>query len=428
MPLLSGSVAERDGNRAETRVPDLFRLVLCLGTLAMLALSWPLWAGSAHFPRVPFVGRLPDFPAWVVWSLFGLACATIAAAAVGIAWRATILLSVGAITLLVLQDQHRFQPWVYQYLLTSLALATMPTGQGLALSRLFIIALYFHSGLSKLDASFCHELGKLFLETACRPLGFAPDHWAAPAQTAAILAMPVWELGVAAGLVFRRSRRLALAGAVAQHLALLGILGPWGLRHSAIVLVWNALLVVEDILLFGWPAGEQVGREGNEWRWAGLTRVVFAVALLMPFGERWGLWDAWPSFALYASHVERTDVLVHADDLGILPEAIRRHVRQVGAGPWSRIDLTAWSRAERGVPVYPQGRACLGLAEALAAHSGGTLPIVVYLRGDAELWTGRRTEIVCWGLASIKRQAERYRLNAHAAPWPGPGAPQPGLK
>lgn len=418
MRLFRRNAARDETLKGLTRNTNAFRLILCLGTLAMLGLSWPLWAGADDFPRVPFVARLPELPGWMAWGVFGLACGAMGAAAFGVAWRTMLVLSMGALGLLVLEDQHRFQPWVYQYLLTALALAALPAGRGLAFSRLLIIALYFHSGLSKLDVSFCRELGKLFLETACRPLGLDPDRWPAPFRSAAILAMPAWALAVAVGLVFPRSRRPALAGAVAQHVALLAILGPWGLRHSAIVLLWNVLLVVEDLLLFGRPIPEQADVPASETPWAGATRIAFALAVLMPFGERWGVWDSWPSFALYASHVERTDILVHADDLGILPEALRRHVAQVGAGPWSRIDLTGWSRSERGVPVYPQGRACQGVAEALAKRYRGGHPIVVYLRSRAELWTGRRTEVICTGIAEIERQADRFRLNAHPRPWP----------
>src|SRR5436305_1432729 len=77
-----------------------------------------------------------------------------------------------------------------------------------------------------------------------------------------------------------------------------------------------------------------------------------------------------PPRALYASHVERTEVFLHADELDAYPFEIRRHARATGPGPWRRLDLTGWSRAVRGVPVYPQARVGNGLAEALAARYG----------------------------------------------------------
>ncbi len=88
----------------------------------------------------------------------------------------------------------------------------------------------------------------------------------------------------------------------------------------------------------------------------------------MPFLERWGFWDTWPSFAVYASHNERSEVYVWNVDLPRLPETIRRHAYRDEETRWSRIDLTGWSRAERGVPPYPQSRTESAVGEWLATR------------------------------------------------------------
>jgi hypothetical protein len=225
---------------------------------------------------------------------------------------------------------------------------------------------------------------------------------------------------IALCLCVARTRRLALWGAIGLHAALIGILGPWGLGHSTIVLVWNGALIVEDVLLFRSIDPQSADAPARESRLAGLTSLAFMAAVLFPFGERWGVWDAWPSFALYASHSERTDVLVHVDDLAILPRAVQQNASSDGADSWRRLDLTNWSRAVRGVPVYPQTRARNGLAEALAVRVSGRHPVGVVHWGRADRWTGTRSRVECWGLDAIRRQGERYHLNAHPAPWPPP--------
>jgi hypothetical protein len=236
-------------------------------------------------------------------------------------------------------------------------------------------------------------------------------------RNGAILAMPVWEIAVALGLCFGRSRRWALAGAILMHAALVGILGPWGLGHSVIVLVWNVALACEDLVLFGWVETRATAPAEPDTRFSFVTRWIFLAAVVLPFGERVGIWDSWPSFALYTSHAERTDILVHESDLAILPVEIARHVAKEGPGDWRRLDLTAWSRAVRGVPIYPQGRASNGLGEALAARFEGEHPMVVIQWSRAGLFSGRRSHAECRGLAAIRRQADRYLLNAHPAPW-----------
>ena len=383
-----------------------FRVVIGAATLLMLALSWPLWVEGGEFPRVPFIRGLPNPSPAASRVAFGLLLATVAA---GMIRRAGLGAAIGLLVGLVVLDQHRFQPWIYQYGMAALAFAATSRERAAGLCRLSVIALYLHSGLSKLDASFGRELGSTFLRVAVGPFGGDPDHWGPSLRTAAVLAMPLAELAVALGLAWRPTRKAALGGAVALHAGLIAILGPWGLDQSAIVLAWNGALIVEDLFLFGGAGG----------RWPDLRcylspiGVVFLVAALLPFGERRGRCDPWPAFALYASHVERAELSVPADAVEGLPSPLQNFAR--GDGPWRTIDLTAWSRSVRGVPIYPGGRASLGVARALATGLPGARGLRVVLWGPADRWTGRRTRVVAVGPGEIRGLAGRYRLNSEPA-------------
>ena len=70
----------------------------------------------------------------------------------------------------------------------------------------------------------------------------------------------------------------------------------------------------------------------------------------------------------------------------------------------------------RGVPVYPQARACNGLAEALAARYGDRrlIRVVQWGRGRSLDRPSDPVGGVPRGDA-IRRQGDRYRLNAHPA-------------
>ncbi len=381
----------------------------------MIGGSWRLWVEPGEFPRVPFVGGWPAFPAWVSWACLGAIVAGLAAGAIGRGGRAAVALSMVGLAFAVAGDQNRLQPWVYQYLVVGSALVAAPRSRAPRMARLYAASLYFYSGLSKLDASFVAELGEQFLRAGVAPLGLDPAAWPSPARAAAILAMPAWEVAVAVGLMFRATRRLALVGALAQHAALVAILGPWNLDHSVNVLIWNAAMAAEAWFLFrGPPAGD--GPASIEKGWPGAVAwVVVGPALVAPLGERSGLCDSWPGHALYASHCERTDVFLHEDDLDRFPGSARRRVGPPGPGPWRRLDLGGWSLDLRGAPIYPQGRVGNGIAEALAARFGGSQPVRVVQWGRAAFRDGRRSRDECLGLRAIRRRGDLYRINAHPA-------------
>jgi hypothetical protein len=391
-----------------------YRAALAGFTLAMLGLSAPLWVGGGTFPKVPFVPALPALAGGAAWARFA---ALIAAVAAGVLYPRAWMAAIGAGAWMVAEDQHRFQPWAYQFGLCALAMATLPAPRALACCRVVMVALYVHSGLSKLDATFARELGPLFLSVLLRPAGLDPYAWPGPIRAGLALCLPLAELLVGLGLVPRATRRLALAGAIGLHLTLLFLLGPLGLGHSTIVLAWNLALIAQNALLFGaepprWPA---------LWAAPGRARAAPILALLagavaLPLGERRGLWDSWPSFAVYASHAERTAIDVHVTELAGYPPEVLAHVAAEGDRPaslWRRVDLTSWSRAERGTPVYPQSRAAHGVAEALADWGGKPRLVRVQHWTRAGRFTGQRRRAVAVGRAAIRRLGDTFKLNAH---------------
>jgi hypothetical protein len=140
--------------------------------------------------------------------------------------------------------------------------------------------------------------------------------------------------------------------------------------------------------------------------------------MILPAGERLGLCDAWPAYALYASHCERADVYLHEDELERFPEPIRQRLDPAGSGNWRRLDLTGWSRDIRGTPVYPSARIGFAVGEFLEVRYGGLQPVRVVLWGRASVLEGRRSRDESIGLRAIRSRAGRFLINAHPA---GPG-------
>jgi hypothetical protein len=392
---------------------------LSFATLALVFLSWPLWNDARPYPRVPFVRDWPAMEALRFALVATLVLATVLAGR-----RFALVPALCILGLSILGDQDRLQPWAYQFLVVGVALASAPSVWGLRLARWFHAAMYFHSGLSKLDWTFAHELGRSFLSVPARVLGVSLADVPETTLDALALLMPAAEVALALLLVFSRTRAIGLSLAIVLHVGILAVLGPWGLDHGLTVLVWNVALGVEEVILFrveSAPAGRM--------RWDGLSmplRILFGAIVLLPFFERLGLWDTWPSFAVYASHNERGEIYLHTDDRDRWPEALRPHVRDVGRAPWMRLDLLGWSRATRGAPPYPQVRTTLGVAHALLVGEGAPRSIRVVVRGRADRWTGRRSEETIHGREALERRLRRFRLNAWPAR-PPTGSPNPGI-
>ena len=313
--------------------------------------------------------------------------------------------------LAVIADQNRFQPWVYQALIVGIGLVGDSKGRALRMARWYTVGLYAYSGLSKLDSSFCRELGPTFLSAALEPMGLSLAGWPESARTLAVLAMPGFEIVEAGLLASSKTRRLGLIGSMALHLSLVLILGPWALGHSLIVLIWNAAQIAENLCLFV-PTEIPEDLEASP-RFSLISRGIFWFAMALPISERWGFADAWPAHALYASHAERSDVFVHEDDVEKFPEAIRRRLGAADSTVWRRLDLTGWSRDVRGTPLYPSGRVGNAVAEFLETRYGGIQPIRLTQWGRAALFDARRESDESIGLRAIRLRGDRFWINAH---------------
>jgi hypothetical protein len=393
------------------RIFTHYRAALCGSTWLMVAMSWPLWVDDLELPRVPFFAIFPRLPGWVSGVVLAGILISLALATLGQFGRLVVGVSLVFLAVSVVQDQNRFQPWVYQYLVIGLALACVSKRRALGMARWYTIGLYVYSGLSKLDVSFCRELGPTFLSAAVGPLGVSTEKWPEIARTLAVLVMPGFEIGVAGLLAFARTRRLGLLGSVVQHLSLVAILGPWNLGHSAVVLVWNLAQVVENLVLFG-PTEIPVDPEPDS-KLGPLARLIFWVAMLLPVGERLGFCDAWPAHALYASHAERSDIYIHEDEIDRFPEPIRKRLGPANITPWRRLDLTGWSRDVRGTPPYPSGRVGNAVAEFLETRYGGLQPVRLVQWGRASVRDARRDRDESLSLKAIRRRGDRFLFNAH---------------
>lgn len=399
----------------------LFRL-LGLGYLAMIAATWPLWVPQAEFPQVPLVSVLRTLPKVIEW--VGLAAVLAAVAGMqlkkhGIFRRCACLVGASGLSGLVFVDQHRFQPWAWQFIVLSLVLATADTAQARRLWQYFVIGIYAWSAWSKLDHSFFFQHGQYLCEGFFKAVGFPQFLNGFPDRVRLVLAalIPVSELLITAGLCSQRTRPAAVLCAAAMHGSLLLILGPLGHNHQYGVLVWNLFFIVQNAIVFRPESTEcpstslnpieAAPRFGNR-----IANAAVMIALVWPILEPFGYCDHWPAWALYAAKPERVTIFVSEPEVSKLPDNLKQYIGtpEIIDG-WLPFRIDRWSLDAVRAPVYPQDRFQVGVALAIVRDYDLTRLRIV-IEGAANRWTGRRIIRTYDGVESVEKLANSFRCGA----------------
>lgn len=334
-------------SEAQTDPHDRLVRWLGVGGIVLIAVTWKLWTPQDVFPQIPLLPFSPPLAFdWV--SLAGLMIGQLAfllcgASSTTRSWSGIVALCWG---LQFLGDQHRLQPWAWQFFLLAVVLALSDAQRLLGSWRWLVISIYVYSAASKFDAAFVDQA-----------LGYLRQASAAPTWGAASTESPPWpwlipsyELAVAALLVSPATRRAGLYAAAVMHVSLLALLGPWGLGHSWGVLLWNVFFLVQNVWLFGARSPASVMPvTRSRFPWA--TRIVISCACLWPSAYPWGLCDAWLAWAVYAPSFRSVEIT-----LGPSPTATSSDA----------VSLGRWSLETLGVPTYPSARFSVGVARWLA--------------------------------------------------------------
>ena len=409
--------------------------VVAASALVLVAVTWPLWTPQAVFPRTPFVGALRHAPDWFDWMaltgvLVSLLMMLLARRERPIA-RWSGLVFIASIIGLVLTDQHRLQPWAYEFVLLTLVLSVLPSREAVVWARLLVISIYVYSALSKLDWTFIESGGGQIVDGLLTFLRLTGDRISLDQRRVLAGSLAVGELLVGPGLAWRRSRKPALAASVIMHTLLIAALGPWGAGHKPGVLLWNVSFIVQNIVLFGMAGQNDTGSQpapvavdsgtgrsliGRFVRSA--VRATVAFAILFPLTQPFGLCDTWPAWAVYATGPERVRVFVAEIDREHLPAVVRPYLEP----PRFRdgrclVRIDRWSLDATQAPIYPQNRFKLGVALDLSVHGRLKEPILVEVDGPAIRWTGERVSWELIGADEISAELARDWLNGFPRPF-----------
>ncbi len=336
--------------------------IICVLFLTGIAISLPLWHGQRIFPLAPAVAGLPSLPAPLDYILLALLVGVLA---LNIArfrrfFTASLL---GAMALMVFLDQMRLQPWVFIYFLALFPLTLADfhnekTRRKLGLPLLgylqvLLVGVYFWSGLHKFTQSFIDFVYPLLLKGLFR---VQDGSWLMEHRQLGYGAAAV-ELLIGLGLIFPKTRNLAVLGAVLMHLLIIAWVSPLGSNPNYVIIPWNVAMISLVVLgAYGmknrislWPAAHA------DLRWA--TAALACLIWFMPALNLDNRWDAYLSFNLYTERTPHMYVALRQEALQQIDPRLATYFADASLIEEGEvIDVELWSFAELNVPVYPARR------------------------------------------------------------------------
>jgi hypothetical protein len=408
----------------QAALAGLRRIVGGFALLLVIA-TWALWwePASADNPRIPWFGWLCQVPAWVdraavVALVAGLLLMTVGPARTRFWQRLPLGISFAGWSVLLLLDQHRVQPWAWQFVLFDILFLLAWNANGLRFWRWIICSIYVYSAISKFDAAFLSSHGQLLLQGMLEPLGISMAFWSPGARAITALLFPIGELLTAVLLLIPRARFLGLCASVAMHLSLVWTLGI-SLGHEWGVILWNLFFLVQNTWIFGiWSGREANPANGASPRPARKERGAFPFLIFVlcyPALEPVELWDHWPAWAVYCSRPAQLRVLIAPEAAEGLPGSMQG-LLGLPAPLEDRLPLRLerWAFQTRNCPLYPQLRYRLALARELLAGHVEDGSVIFEIAMSPNRWTGARHQVTLIGLRSVEHFEERYFFNTRS--------------
>ena len=389
--------------------------------LLLFLVTWRLWTPQALFPQIPFISALTEAPRYVDWVANAAVIAALVVAGVSsraIVWRPAMFAFASATILLMLLNQHRFQPWAYQIALFATIMASCRQRVATQLMRWIVVSIYVYSAISKFDYQFLNSLGPQYLSTLVSYVGLNSTNCPADVQAWLASLFPLGELLVGVGLLVPQTRRFAIYAAIALHLLLLFILGPWGLSHQPGVLAWNLFFIAQAWLLFAEPTTTEEPAENEPRRRVteSLCFLLTGVVIAFPASEWLGYCDHWPAWELYSPRSSRVQIAIHKSAIDRLPPSVQSQLSRppLTDADWRDLYIDRWSLESLAVPIYPEDRFQFGVALALAERYELALAILVVQQTASDRWTGERETRTYLGSEQLQASRHDFRLNTKA--------------
>ncbi len=354
----------------------------CGGAATGIILSWHLWTGARAFPHFPVFNAIPPFPHPIDKIALGIFLALLATSACK-PRRFYIIPAIALAALLALQDQMRWQPWAYQYMLMLFPFAFLHWDRKeerrslLAIQQIIAISIYVWGGIHKCHAGFI----SVYENSLVAPILQAVENESLQTLVKASgYAIPPIETLIGIGLIFPKTRAYSIAAAIFTHILILILLGPVkGYISNSVVWPWNLAMAASTFCVFykndtlPWQAFQTKALKPPAYI---IATLMLAAPILFYFGK----WDRYLSFNLYSGRQKRLFLIMDDQSANALPEAWKPHILDTRTEDgYNAISLSRWSRSELNVPFVTEWRIIERLCKSICERDNDEGTFLFYI-------------------------------------------------
>jgi len=339
------------------------RKAVCLFLLVGILLSFRLWQADRFFPLTPFIAGLNESST----QLNSLLLIVIALSLVAVILSNKIFflrIALCALIIILLQDQQRWQPWVYFYLLVLLPFAIDVDGRQpisiLICVQIVIVGVYLWSGIHKFNANFI-EL--TFTNILTNFLQIKNERIISVVRYGGYL-VSISEVLIAVTLIIPKFRTVGVILVISLHTFILVYLSPLGVDDNSIVYPWNVAMILITCLAFYDLKNNVANFIHGPLRMKFVTGALFVIVFLLPLLNFNHKWDSYLSFSLYSDKISLHYIAIEKTQLEKIDDRLHKYFVNInGLSGGEIIDINKWSTGELNVPFYPETRVFKDVSE-----------------------------------------------------------------
>lgn len=280
--------------------------------------------------------------------------------------KVSIILFITGLSLLILEDITRLQPWTYYQSLTLLLLSfhNQKIYKAILFGVIMIVSgTYFWSGIQKLNINFITEIMPRLLS---KPFNFQlQPNVNLPFTHYLFFLIPITEIFVGLSLLFKRFRNYGIILGVTIHLLILLILGPLGHNWNNVVWIWNISLIASLVLFINLDLDFKKKFQSFKYNY-----IVLSIFFIMPFLNFAGYWDNNLSGALYSGTKPN---MIYYFEKSIKKELTpNRRLSTYHNEENSRTYISTWAYKDINTVPYPEERYYRRIAKTLCKESTDT--------------------------------------------------------